>query len=246
LDFPHTFTLSVYEELPFFRSQHGIIGHVLGGWGLAGTYILQSGQPYTPVQAFLNSTSNPYNTFDSSFYGAFNSGLETVRPFVGNPSAPADAVGIYAADACAYFGDDFSCGQAADALLSFNDLNTGGSGTVVDPSQVHFIANGAEADAIKRTPFGDARRNSLRDAKTNTTNLEFSKTVKIGERVNVKWHMSMVNAFNHPNYGTGTGVADIDPFIEDAGLTDEQTGFANPKLFSGGHRTIRFGLKISF
>ncbi len=251
LDFPHTFTLSVYEELPFFRSQHGIVGHVLGGWGIAGTYIWQSGQPYTPVQAFLNSTSNPYNTFDSSFYGAFNSGLETARPFMGNPSAPNDAVGIYAADACAYIGDPTSptCDPTAlapDTLLSLNSINTTGDLTPVDPTQVHFIANGAQADAIKRTPFGDARRNSLRDGITNTANLEFSKTVNIGERVKVKWHMSMVNAFNHPNYGAGTGVADIDPFIEDAGLTQEQDGFANPKLFSGGHRTIRFGLKISF
>jgi hypothetical protein len=29
LDFPHTFTVSAYEMLPFMRAQHGIVGHAV-------------------------------------------------------------------------------------------------------------------------------------------------------------------------------------------------------------------------
>jgi hypothetical protein len=58
----------------------------------------------------------------------------------------------------------------------------------------------------------------------------------------------MLNAFNHPNFSS------VDPFIDDAGLAQEGTGFANPSLTSGGiqtatgtpGRSIRFGLRIAF
>src|SRR5260370_10211659 len=73
------------------------------------------------------------------------------------------------------------------------------------------------------SPLGNICRNQVTDAITNTTNLEVSKNIKWGERVNITWHMSMVNAFNHPNYGYNLGGADasstfggIDPFVDDA------------------------------
>jgi hypothetical protein len=45
--------------------------------------------------------------------------------------------------------------------------------------------------------------------------------------------MSMVHAFNHPNYNT------IDQFIEDAGVVSLGTGFANPTVQMAG--TALFG-----
>ena len=53
-------------------------------------------------------------------------------------------------------------------------------------------------------------------------------------------HVDFLNAFNHPNYAT------IDPFLDDAGLVGEGTGFANPYTQASGDRTILFGLKILF
>jgi hypothetical protein len=55
-----------------------------------------------------------------------------------------------------------------------------------------------------------------------------------------------LNAFNHSNFSS------IDPFLDDAGLTQEGTGFANPSLTSGGiqtavgipGRSIRFGITL--
>jgi len=38
--------------LPFFKEQHGAVGHLLGGWGFSGNYVLASGQRYTPSQFF--------------------------------------------------------------------------------------------------------------------------------------------------------------------------------------------------
>ena len=49
LNITHAFTLSATETLPFFKEQHGLIGHILGGWELSAAYVYGSGQPYSPV-----------------------------------------------------------------------------------------------------------------------------------------------------------------------------------------------------
>ena len=106
LDVPHKWYIIFSEQLPWFKEQHGVIGHLLGGWGLSGSYILSSGQRYTPVQAFsafattclgdtlpgrLSGTCNTGsggNYYDLGFIGGFV-GIDTARPFLGNLNAPA-------------------------------------------------------------------------------------------------------------------------------------------------------------
>ena len=239
LDFPNTWTVSFNETLPFFKSQRGLVGHMFGGWSLAGSYILQSGQAYTPEQIYASSSTS-YNTLDSSFNGTFNSGYETARPFVSNLSARPSSVGIYAGDACVLLGDPASCGTDPNSLIDFGQWNATGVATVMQANQAHFIANTYESQVANGTPYGNAGRNTLRDARTNSANFQVAKSVNWGERVRIIWHMSMVNAFNHPNY------ASIDPFVEDVGYVGAYTGFADPKVQNGGNRTIRFGMKVTF
>lgn len=252
LDFPNTFTLSAYEMLPFMKAQHGVIGHVLGGWGVGATYIWQSGQPYTPTQYYFGTFSGGCcndTLFNNTFIGTY----DNVRPFYGNPSAPKTSVGAYAGDVCTFFGDPVSCGMPATQLIDWNAANSS-NGAVINATtkdKVKYILNSATADAVFGTPFGNVGRNQERDAITNTTNLEVSKNVKVGERVNISWHISLINAFNHPNYGYGgtgsTTSGGVDPFLDaDAGLVGQGTGFGNPQVFDGGHRTIRFGLRVGF
>jgi Carboxypeptidase regulatory-like domain len=250
LDIPQAFSLTFAEELPFLRDQHGVVGHVLGGWGVTATYLLSSGQVYTPQQAVAGVLTGAVGS-DYSFNIPFIGILDTFRPFIGNPQAPADQVGIFALDACYYFGvtgGEPICNLAntsPDALVSFNGLNTTSDISTYTPQtvnskQVRYIVDGGEAQTVFNQPYGNAGRNSLRDAKTNTANISIYKNFKFGERATLQWHMSLINAFNHPNYSS------VDPFIEDAGLVAEGTGFANPSLTSGGNRTLRFGLKVIF
>jgi len=268
LDFPNNWVLSFVEEIPFYRSQHGFVGHVLGGWAVSGVYTLSSGQPYTPVQSYANCYSlggacgflppadNPY---DAGFNTAFVGDDGAVRPFIANPGAPASAVGIYAGDACTIAenfglagGTEPVCKMSPTTLISFNNLNSKsvfGQGStslanynpaVVGKGDVRFITNGAVADQVYGSPYGTAGRNVLRDYHTNTINLGLFKTTNITERMKLQFHADMVDAFNHPNF------ASIDPFIEDAGYVSEFTGFANPLVQAGGARSIRFGLKFVF
>lgn len=243
-DVPQDFTLSFYEAIPAFRLERGILGHMLGGWGVAGTYILGSGIPYTPVQFDLNYASggNYFDTpFDSSFIGTY----ETARPFAINSNAPITSVGMYAGDACNYFGS--GCNLPANTLLNFDALNASSGANVqqASPNSVRFIVNAPEADSIFGSPFGTAGRNILRDAWTNSGNFSIYKTVRLSERWQVQFWATALNVFNTPNFDG------IDPFIEAAGLAQEDNGFGLPQLFSGavltqGQRVIKFGLKLFF
>ncbi len=242
LDFPQQFHLLVTEAIPFYREQHGVLGHVLGGWEVSAAYIISSGQPYTPAQFALNAFSGapiPYVdvNFNTGFAGNYDGGT---RPFIGSLSAPATQVGIYAADACNNFG--VGCSLAATQLISLNDINNGDSvGTPVTNKQVRYIANGYQADQIFGTPFGNAGRNTLRAWETNNVNLSLIKNIKFWERVNLQLHIDAQNAFNHlqPNEG-------IDPFIDDAGVAQLGTGFANPYVQTSPARVIRLGLVVNF
>jgi len=240
LDFPQQFHLLVTEAIPFYREQHGILGHALGGWMVSAAYILSSGQPFTPAQFSLGVGSGaPYwdVAFNNAFAGNFDGGA---RPFIGSLSAPETQVGIYAADACNNFG--VGCTLAANQLISLNAINNGDSvGTPTANKAVRYIANGLEADTIFGTPFGNAARNSLRAWKTNNVNLSLIKNIKFWERVNLQLHLDAQNALNHlqPNEG-------IDAFIDDAGLASLGTGFANTAVQTSPARVIRIGLLLTF
>jgi Carboxypeptidase regulatory-like domain len=248
LDYPNTWTLSFVEDIPFMRSQPGVLGHIVGGWQVSGTYLLQSGQPYTPSQEFINVASGGVAN-DTDFDLANIGTLETSRPFLGSSSAPVTQVGIYAADACNALGA--ACGTAKATLISLNALNASSTVTPVSKSQVRLIANGGEADAIFGTPFGNAGRNILRDYHTNVGNFTLFKNIKFWERTTLQFHMTMNNVFNHPNYGNT--IPGISPFIENAGVPGAYTTFGDPRVTStainscpAGSRCIFFGLKVSF
>ncbi len=48
-DRPHRVAGNFVYELPWYREQNGVIGHVLGGWQVNSAFSLQSGAPFTPL-----------------------------------------------------------------------------------------------------------------------------------------------------------------------------------------------------
>ena len=264
LDIPHQFTVLFTEQLPFFRQQRGLFGHVLGGWSVAADYVLASGQNYTPATINFATCSNPANLacvpggagdyFDQRGFNASDNGLEPARPFMGNPNAPATSVGVFAGDLCNEFGA--GCSLPATQLVSLNSFNTASQSATFNPAtfvptsvnqnQVRFILNAFTAQQVFGTPFGNVPRNALRDARSNVGNLSVFKQVKLGERASFTFHATMLNALNHPNFLT------VDPFLTDAGLTGPGLGFAVPANTNDNlpgfsvSRRIFFGGKINF
>lgn len=241
LNVPQVWTMQFVEQLPFFRQQHGVLGHLLGGWAFSGTYIVASGQPYTPFQIgseAINTASGDF--FDANFLGNEGFNGDIARPFVGSLSAPANSVGIFAGD-CPALG--FSCGANPTQLVSLNSLNSSAGAQVVNvsSSQVRYILNAATAESVFGTPFGNAARNLNTDAMQNIANFSVFKNIKLGERVGFEMHLTLNNAFNHFNF------ASIDPLIENAGKTPQNgVGFAVPSAANAAGRTFFVGGRISF
>ena len=44
-DYKFLYNLNMYYEVPFFKGQHGVLGHILGGWTIAPLFTAQSGSP---------------------------------------------------------------------------------------------------------------------------------------------------------------------------------------------------------
>lgn len=248
LDIPHQASIAATEQLPFFKAQHGLTGHVLGGWSVSANYIWASGQRYTPLQTFAEAAfTSPSNNYDLTWL-LNNVGADVARPFVGNLNAPAASVGIFAADACSNFGS--SCGLPANQLITFNQaVKNGLDGTAVQQNAVRYIINAATAQSIFGTPFG-ARRNLSQDDVTNIANLAMFKNIKLNERASLEFNATLQNVFNHPNFQS------IDPNIEDAGIPASKqapfVGFADPSVTNTvvgnalGNRIVRFGLTFRF
>ncbi|HWZ41911.1 MAG TPA: TonB-dependent receptor [Candidatus Saccharimonadales bacterium] len=274
LNIPNVFTVSLTESIPFFKEQHGLVGHVLGGWAFNTSYVYGSGQPFTPRQGSvfggnINSRIGAAgNYFDTNYARAFVG--DPAHPFFGSLAAPASSVGIYCGDAAAA-GLGVNCGSFAGGntqLLSFNALNaqglTAGLNPVLDTAgclrgaavcqfvpittnDVRFIINMHFAQTVFGTPFGNVPRNYLSDATSNRLDASIFKNIKIGERKNFEMRMTATNALNHFNYGS------IDPNLEDAGLGGPGTaaslfglGFNNPAQTGANGRVVSISGRFTF
>ncbi|HZS28324.1 MAG TPA: TonB-dependent receptor [Candidatus Angelobacter sp.] len=245
LDYPHQWSILFTEQLPFFKNQHGFFGHVLGGWAISADYLLASGQRYTPSQIVTAQATAPGDFFDSAFLGAFNGGIDSARPFLGSSQAPSTSVGIFAGDACNLFGACVTSATNPTALLSLNAINQSPTGaapteTTVNNNQVRFIVNGGTAESVFGTPFGNTPRNVNQDAFSNIGNLSVYKQIKFSEHVGFEFHATAINVLNHPNFTS------VDPFVEDAGLQLQLTGFGNPALTDSTPRRLIFGGTLTF
>ena len=184
--------------------------------------------------------------YDTGFIANF-AGIDTVRPFLGNLSAPQTAVGAFAGDVCRLFdnGTGAACATAPNTLISLNAdtgcIAAGGPcpAVTITKNQVRFIMNSLVAQSVFGTPFGDTPRNPVRDAITNVANFSVFKHFKLSERASFEFHTAFLNVFNHANFSS------VDPFIEDAGAGGFSTGFGNPKLTDNVPGVVNFPVEAS-
>jgi len=228
LDIPNTFSLTLVEELPIFKEQHGFVGHVLGGWSMSGSYVWESGQAFTPIMSTLaapvaNGGTANGDFFDANFINQF--GSSPARPFLGNSHAPVDSVGIFCPDAIGTAACT-AAGIASTQLISLNALNNPKNSQIVPVTnqQVRYIANTGIAETVFGTPFGNAPRNIGRDAPLNFLNASVTKRIKFNERASFELRFSALNAFNHANFAT------VDPAVETAGNNTFGNTFALPQF----------------
>ncbi len=194
ISFPHTASIYLVYELPFYKSQKGFLAHLLGGYGFNTTWRFSSGQLWTPLQV-PGANASCQDTFDAVFFGP-----STCRPFWGNPSAAIGSVG--------------QCTNSAAADCGLVDYFTGNPTT---KSAVQFIYNDTVAAKFFGTPYGNVGRNShLRGQTVNNANLVLSKSTKIAERVTMRLEAQVYNVLNRQFRGTP------DPYIDDVNFANGQ------------------------
>jgi hypothetical protein len=237
----HVLSLSGIWDIPAFKDQNGILGHLLGGWQLNSTYILSSGLRYTPVQGAV------LNTLIPSYIDPL--GPDVLKPFYGNPNADPRQVGITQIDASLFgplFGLDVPVVDP-NGFYSFNELNNGHI-VPVTRDQVRFIFNGPGAAKVFGNPYGNVARNTEIGPRLNQANAGFFKNTRISERFRLQFRAEIFNLFNHPNPGFGlasaVGGAVPSIFLENAGVPG--TAFADNTDIEGGRRVVQFGLKLIF
>jgi outer membrane receptor protein involved in Fe transport len=234
LDRPHAFSANFIYDVPLFKEQRGVVGHVLGGWQFNGTYIWTSGTAYTPGQTF-NGNLGLGNTYLTS----------GDRPFIGNSNADERLVAISQIDAAMLFGIP---AENLSGFWSLNQLNTTGNTVAVTPNDVRFIFNGPGAAKIFNTPYGSSPRNYLRGPIFNQLNASVFKNIKIFERLTLQLRGEAFNVLNHPNGGFGVAQPPSAPIpninVGNAGVPG--IGFAEKKDVQLANRVVQVGLRIIF
>jgi len=228
IDFPHVVGVAVVYDLPFYKTQRGLLGHLLGGWQVNTTYRYTSGQPYTTIQRYVSgSLCDPTGNFGGTF--------DACRPIVSNAAAPLDTVGQY------------TCTGLTASTCSLSDFVTGLPTTT---SAVRWIQNNPAAAIVYGTPFAGVGRNTLRGQNISTANLAFFKNIKISEKLTAQFQAQAYDVMNTQFRGVP------DPILNDVGRGSFQNTDFNSNgglTFAGnintdgiGRRRLLFGLKLIF
>jgi hypothetical protein len=76
LNQPQTFVANYVYELPWYREQHGLVGHTLGGWQLSGITQFLSGQSLTVRQSADNfDCQTPFGATTGCIPGTYPGGI---------------------------------------------------------------------------------------------------------------------------------------------------------------------------
>ncbi len=238
LDRRHAFAANYIWDIPLMKEQRGFVGHVVGGWQLNGTYILTSGQRYTPTEG-INGTLGLGNTYLTA----------GDRPFIGNPNADPRQVAINAVDARLLFSSaplPASNGSGDGVFYSMNQINATGTFVPVTLNDVHFVVNGPGAAKFFGTPFGNSPRNTLAWPAINTMNMGLFKNIKVFENLSLQLRGEAFNVLNHPNPGIGVERSAFAPILNVQSAGVPGSGFAERQDIEMAHRVVQVGIRIIF
>jgi hypothetical protein len=247
LDRPHAFAANFIYDVPYFREQRGVVGHLLGGWQLNGTYIVTSGGVYTPGQGG-NGTIGLGNTYLTA----------GDRPFLANANADRRLVGITALDLRWLFpgaplppspGGSTAIQPTDLILYSLTAFQATGAVVPVTVNDVKYIFNGPGAANLFHTPFGSAGRGIERGPMFNQLNMGLFKNIKVWERLSLQLRGEAFNVLNHPQPGIGSAVTGGTTHlpsinVNNAGLPGAAFGEFGDQTYA--RRVVQVGLRVIF
>jgi len=175
-DVPHRFVATFVYDVPSL-AKSGFGRALLGGYSIAGTYRLQSGNVQSPFVGGIDLNG------DGS---AFND-----RPAISNPNAPPNSVGF-----SNFFSENFISGVTS--RTGFSDVN----GNPVNPADVRFLVSERLRTALAgRNILRGPRQNRMDLSLTKAIDFDF--TPLEADRFEIRF--DYFNAFNTPQFAPGTG-----------------------------------------
>lgn len=169
-DRTHRASFTYVYELPYFREQRGVVGHILGGFQIAGVTTLETGVPF-----------NVFNNTDAD-----NLGGALDRPLrnpINNNVRAVPAIATATAN---------PCGVAVGAIFY---RNPDAGNACINPASAEYVGILAGSGI-----FGNTPRNSERTPGINNTNLNITKRTRISENKSLEFRVEFYNVFNHPQF----------------------------------------------
>jgi hypothetical protein len=224
LDIRHKAALSWVYEVPNAPFENGFARAVVNGWQLNGSYVIQTGQPVTPL-SFLDSNGNLDFAGDRAFRNA-----------AGDPNR-----GSTASTVC-WNGVSVTTGCEV------------GVGGITEANIVGYVADDPTAGYIQAREgvVTNVGRNSLTSPGRNNVDLGIFKNFKFTESMNLQFRAEFLNVLNHRQYtfanpGVFAAQGIDDSAINAAGYVDPGDSlFLDEKQLNGGSRTLTLGLKFIF
>jgi len=183
LDRRHIFTANYVYELPWYSSQKGFVGKVLGGWQVSGIVTYQTGLPFTPT----------FSGWDPSGIGFLNASSPAGgRPYVfGDPNQAGPVPG----------NPDPLCqltisqgGRAADETHTFR--------TWFNPCAFQTSTTFGAGVTNAKPIAGDAGRGVIQGPPTFRIDFTVSKNFRFTENLRLQLRGEVFNLLNHTNFTT--------------------------------------------
>jgi hypothetical protein len=222
-DYKFTYNLSMYYAEPFFKGQHGVIGHILGGWTISPLFTALSGAPIAVSYSEGNCTGceafGEVTTPGTSAVSSTSEYAVGYLPYSGNMSAKYGLVGDTGTNVI--FGTNgVGTRTSTPYLQAFTD--PGLIYSEFRPCVLGFDTNCGGYGSLRGLP---------------TWNLDTTVVKDVGvykERVGVMMFFTFTNVLNH-----------FQP--SNPGLTlTSPTSFGQITSQANSPRSVEFGLRIHF
>jgi len=174
-NFDRKFVYNIYGlyDPPFFKGQHGLAGHVLGGWTISPVLAIGSG---APVYCYTNTNGQSFGS--------------------------ADGANFFSNEQCIYTktyggGSSVRNGIAGSGGVAEQDCTTGPCLNMFGNPEAVF---NTVRNPILGIDNGTGGVGAVRGLMYWNMDMRVTKNVKIVERVSAEFQFVVTNLFNHPTY----------------------------------------------
>jgi hypothetical protein len=225
-DHRHAYKFNVTYELPFLKSEKGLVGHALGGWSLGSFFQFYSGHPIDVIDGrstypatdaagnlILDANGIPFNLGGDYNLDRVNNDHPT---FIGNMNNPysngSPANGIFRDNNVMGCGAPWTPANADIATCNWNFGVAGancaasnpactstGAASVGTPNSM-FVMPGYPTSGPLYERFGTLGRNVFHGPRFVDLDFGLHKTFKITESMSLRFSAEAQNLANHPNF----------------------------------------------